>query len=346
MSADTSIEWTHRPGTRGKTWNPVRGCSKVSEGCRNCYAMGIAARFSGDNPKTGKPLAYKGLAVMKESGPAWTGKVVLVPEALSEPLRTKAPTTYFVNSMSDLFHEGLSDETIAAVFGVMAACPQHTFQVLTKRAERMARWFEWVSRDQDPGVTCAEYAAGQGAPITHAVVGAPWPLPNVWMGVSVEDQATLDQRAPELAKVPAVVRFWSYEPALGEIDPRPYLLVPRWVDWVIAGGESGRGARPMHPTWVRSLRNHLAEAGVPFFFKQWGAWAPGEKTEGPSWADTYQGKKIQPEQCRWMWPDGRTEPLGAGRYDREAVLMNRIGKKAAGRLLDGREWNQFPEVHA
>jgi protein gp37 len=290
MSAATTIEWTDR------TWNPTRGCSLVSHGCTNCYAMKQAHRFSGQ----GKP--YEGLTRLGHSGPTWTGKVRLVPEALDQPRSWRNPSRVFVNSMSDLFHEGLANEDIAAVFGVMAACPQHTFQILTKRPDRMQAWFRWVESQRGPltvelvkqggawprpdsmsaqALLCLYFAAEQ-----HSVDIAPgtfagWPLPNVWLGVSVEDQATADERIPLLLQTPAAVRFVSYEPALGPVDFSAYLDgSTRWslatgatkLDWLIVGGESGTKARPCDVEWLRSAVRQCRAAGVACFVKQLGAY--------------------------------------------------------------------------
>jgi protein gp37 len=275
----TSIEWTDA------TWNPTRGCSRVSEGCRNCYAERMALRFMGP----GQP--FEGFAKViaprdsldrvggRRNG--WNGSVKLVPSKLDEPLRWRKPRRVFVNSMSDLFHEALSDVAIATVFGVMRETPEHTFQVLTKRAARMLTW--------TTGMHGAHFSL---------------PLPNVWLGVSVEDQRTADERIPLLLQTPAAVRFISYEPALGPVDLRPYvalldvLCCPRCgfrtnrkteldcpndgvalgpdvrLDWVIVGGESGPGARPFDLAWARSIVYQCREASVPVFVKQLGAqWA-------------------------------------------------------------------------
>jgi protein gp37 len=317
----TAISWTDA------TWNPVRGCSRVSEGCRHCYAERVAARFSGP----GQP--YEGLATMKRhevkvgasltqrpdgtidqrstfktvSDARWTGVVRLVPEHLADPLRWRKPRRIFVNSMSDLFHESLTNEQIAAVFGVMAACPQHTFQILTKRAKRMREWFEWAEKHGDgydlirvaPNalLTCAwEACSGDawgdieppdelGCVPSTDVFGNAWPMPNAWLGVSVENQAAADERIPELLATPAAVRFLSCEPLLSGLYLTPYLagIATRGtisadgslherphppLDWVIAGCESGPGARPCDVAWLRSLRDQCAAAGVPFFLKQ------------------------------------------------------------------------------
>lgn len=311
MSVVSSIEWTDT------TWNPVRGCSRVSEGCRNCYAERQAARFSG----SGQPFAgfaVRGRIAISTSNPEnvgkkytrWTGEVELIPSKLDEPLHWRKPRRVFVNSMSDLFHEALSDESIAAVFGVMAACPQHTFQVLTKRPKRMRQWFEWATEcsleleasigEKPPSgrgeaTVCTVYydSALGGRPDSRLFVdrlvrtrSCGWPIPNVWLGVSVEDQATFDARVLDLVSTPAALRFISYEPALGPLDcslpvapmatpilrPRDPVRGPGCVHWLIVGGESGPGARPCDLAWIRSAVKQGKEARAPVFVKQLGAW--------------------------------------------------------------------------
>lgn len=228
---------------------------------------------------------------MGSKGPRWTGEVRLVPEVLGTPLKWRKPRRVFVNSMSDLFHEDVSFEFIAAVFGVMAAAPQHTFQVLTKRPKRMREFFAWVTgrRGVEP------YVYVEGSVVVHAaeqVMGtelrraASWPLPNVWLGVSVEDQATADERIPLLLECPAAVRWVSYEPALGPVDFEGLslddgsglsafrtgdLADEDGLDWVVVGGESGPGARPFDLTWARSVVAQCKSAEVPCFVKQLGA---------------------------------------------------------------------------
>jgi protein gp37 len=246
----TKIEWTEQ------NWNPTRGCSVTSPGCTNCYAMRQAHRFSGE----GKP--YEGLTKLTGAGPQWTGEVRLSPRHILEaPLRRRKPTTYFVNSMSDLFHESLSNEEIAAVFGVMAAAPRHTFQVLTKRAERMGEWFEWMRQTAkawgaesaeippcDIRVHFAAHCASQVISYDGEVGPLPvtWPPTNVWLGVSVEDQKRAAERIPHLLKTPAAVRFLSCEPLLGHLQ----LDVVRLDDFasvnVLTGERSyaGRGGSP------------------------------------------------------------------------------------------------------
>ena len=327
MSDRSAIEWTDA------TWNPIRGCSRVSEGCRNCYAERMAARFSG----RGQP--YEGLARMTADGPRWTGAVRMVPAAMGLPLRWRRGRRVFVNSMSDLFHDGLDDEEILAVFGVMQAAGHHTFQVLTKRPARMRAL---MSGDGDHATEAGEAASrafGEGGSSSLSFgAGGGWPPKNVWLGVSVEDQVTADARIPELLATPAVVRFVSYEPALGPVDFSRWLesMEPdedavgpaQMPDWIIVGGESGPGARPMHPEWARSVRDQCRGAGVPFFMKQWGEWGPRDLPwETDTEASEAAGGIAYPH----------VDPLTGG-----SVAMVRVGKGAAGRLLDGREWNEMP----
>ncbi len=305
---DTAIGWTHRPGTRGRTWNPVRGCSRVSEGCRHCYAEAQAARIV--RMGKGKPTAYDGLVKLVNGEPRWTGEVRIVADHLADPLKWRQPSTVFVNSMSDLFHESLTNEQIAAVFGVMAACPQHTFQVLTKRARRMREWFEITGIDDlvdrfrhialagrieqvaelrqlaADGITGAELAKRFGISGTQArniVSGRQWtpehkpewPLRSVWIGVSVENQDAADERIPDLLATPAAIRFLSCEPLLGPVT-LPVVHVfgpsPAWegprIGWVIDGCESGPNARPAQREWFASLEEQCRSAGVPYFHKQ------------------------------------------------------------------------------
>jgi protein gp37 len=257
--------------------------------------MGMAHRFSGP----GKP--YEGLTTIRRGKVDWTGKARFIPSSLDEPLTWRKPQRVFVNSMSDLFHESLSNEEIAAVFGVMAACPQHTFQVLTKRPERMRKWFEWV-RGVDaefPALACGIEAANRGADVDYQGLAQVWPLPNVWLGTSTEDQATAEKRIPDLLATPAAVRFISAEPLLDGLDltrlhTYSHGATSRFVnslrgegieysadggagiwttsrlDWVIVGGESGPGARPFDVAWAHSIVAQCKAAGVACFVKQFG----------------------------------------------------------------------------
>lgn len=246
----TSIQWTD------ETWNPTRGCSVVSPGCTNCYAMKQAHRFSG----AGKP--YHGLTKQTKAGPQWTGRVVLDEPTLRKPLSWKTARRVFVNSMSDLFHESLPDEYISLVFAVMALCSQHTFQVLTKRAARMRTYLDEMSGD--PEAYC--FAWARESFDTRGHVNETWPLPNVWLGVSVEDRERL-HRIDDLKDTPAAVHFVSFEPLLEELGA----LVLDGLDWVIVGGESGPGARPCDVAWIRSLVDQCHAANVACFVKQLGA---------------------------------------------------------------------------
>ncbi len=220
----SKIEWTE------STWNPVRGCTRVSEGCRFCYAERIAARFSGEG------MAYEGLAENTKTGPRWTQEVQIVRELLNAPLKWKKPRRIFVNSMSDLFHEKIELSYIQEVFAVMKEAHWHQFQVLTKRAERLLQFnteLQWT--------------------------------PNVWMGVSVEDERVA-ARIDALCQTDAQIKFLSLEPLLGAL---PNLKLDG-IDWVIVGGESGPGAREIKKRWVIDIRDQCADAKVHFFFKQWG----------------------------------------------------------------------------
>lgn len=268
MSAITKIEWTD------KTWNPVRGCSLVSPGCSNCYAMRVAHRFSAP----GDP--YAGLTIKTHSGPKWSGRIRLVPEALDEPLHWRKPCRVFVNSMSDLFHEDVPFEFIDRVFVVMAKARKHTFQILTKRPLVMREYIRQRSREPHIlSLFCAEYRI---EPIGDEI---PWPLPNVWLGVSVEDQESANGRIPLLFQIPAAVKFLSVEPLLERInldtafmdsgsDGEPAPCTNRnhhHVDWLIAGGESGLHARPCHIDWIRDVVRQSREARVKCFVKQLGS---------------------------------------------------------------------------
>jgi protein gp37 len=263
---DTKIEWTDR------TWNPVRGCSRVSPGCDHCYAMGQAHRFDTVSEKS----PYHGLTTIRRGKVDWTGVARFIPEQLGAPLRWRKPQRIFVNSMSDLFHESLSNEEIAAVFGVMAGCPQHTFQVLTKRPKRATEWFKWIAteehQDGGPGAAtvCGIQAANYGASVDYLGLRDAWPLPNVHLGVSAEDQETYNARVPVLVhQCPAALHWVSLEPQLGPIKLRGTGHLH--LGWVVQGGESGPGARPFDVAWAHSMLDECAESGIPYFMKQLGA---------------------------------------------------------------------------
>jgi protein gp37 len=272
--------------------------------------------------------AYEGLTKMTRGGPVWTDKIRLVPEKLKEPLSWRKPRRIFVNSMSDLFHEGVPDSFIDYVFAVMAMCPQHTFQVLTKRPARMREYLQMVSDEKDMQRWINAAVDITDSPCAAHIEDRDWPLQNVWLGVSVEDQRRADERIPLLRETPAAVRWISAEPLLGELDITAYFgLITQSIDWVVAGGESGPGARPMHPDWARSLRDQCAAAGVPFFFKQWGEYRSvsiDEAVKHLAGTRIYNAHRFE-QNGQW----------------REASVF-RLGKKAAGRELDGRTHDDYP----
>jgi protein gp37 len=275
MSSTTKIEWTRgADGTAGASWNPVTGCSEVSEGCDHCYARTFAERWRG---VPGHPF---------EQG----FDVRLWPDRLERPLRWRNPRRVFVNSMSDLFMPGhqVPDDFVARVFAVMASAQQHTFQVLTKRPARMRSLLRSERFRED---VCHHFAdlLTVGPPTPRAFPDQVWPLPNVWLGVSAETQKWARVRLPRLAETPALVRFASCEPLLGPLDLRTWLGTG--LDWVIAGGESGAGYRPLDMDWARALRDQCQQTSVPFFFKQVGgrtSKAGGRELDGRTW-DEFPG---------------------------------------------------------
>lgn len=289
MGDRTNISWSDA------TWNPIRGCSRVSTGCVHCYAETIAARFS-------KPAqAYEGLT---DKNGRWNGEIRVVEKHMLDPIRWREPRKIFVNSMSDLFHENITNETIASIFAVMALAPQHTFQILTKRAARARAWFEWVVKcwpelepmhktiEPDSNVVL-HYGPDRDARYAQALAAVedeaaePWPLPNVWVGTSTEDQATLDERVQQLLHIPAAVRWISAEPLLGPLNIAGYDDGTWWhdggfesdkhLDWVVAGGESGPGHRVMDPQWAESIAEQCRNAGVALFVKQDSGSKPGKQ---------------------------------------------------------------------
>ena len=300
----TKVEWVDRPGTRPESWNPITGCNvegkrvKVSPGCDHCWAERMARRLAG---RFGYPEAPHHFDVIGHR------------DRVEQPFRWRRERTAFVCSMGDLFHERVTWMDIELIFNVMVKCRQHTFLILTKRAERM---HDFVS-------TCFP--------------GLDQCSSHIWLGVSAENQQAADERIPLLLQTPAAVRFVSCEPLLGLIDlfdvdgniaqsmPERSLFPADLIDWVIVGGESGPGARPMHPNWARSLRDQCQAAGVPFFFKQWGAWIPMSMDEA------------------WKYPNiGMVESGIPQQMDPTYVRMAHIGKGQAGRELDGREWSEWP----
>ncbi len=351
MADHTHIEWTDA------TWNPITGCSVVSPGCTNCYAMRLAGTRLRHHP------SRAGLTTNTKAGPVWTGEVRLNRGWLDQPLRWKKPRRIFVCAHGDLFHESVPDAWIDQVFATITLAHQHIFQVLTKRSARQRKY---MSDPATPGriarVIVDLWLAGHVKPDEHwpvITIGHPedpddltisWPRPNVWAGVSVEDQTRADERILDVLETPAAVRWISAEPLLRELHIgwalsrnrleigagflrrgrfSPGLETLRPIDWVVVGGESGPGARPMHPDWARQVRDQCADAGVPFLFKQWGEWTPGENVEcqrgsveTADWFD--EGWLFSEENL------ARTD----GHIDDEPDLY-RVGKRAAGRRLDG-----------
>ncbi|MFG3418722.1 DUF5131 family protein [Micromonospora sp. NPDC048063] len=347
MADKSGIEWTDA------TWNPVTGCTKVSPGCDHCYAETLAERFRGT------PGHYF------EQG----FDVVLRPDKMGQPLRWKRPRRIFVNSMSDLFHDQVPVEFIAEVFAVMAAAHWHTFQMLTKRHGRMRTLLN------DPEfrtlVQCESATLGhEGIDITTNNPWDVWPVPNLHLGVSVEDQKRAQLRVPALLATPAAVRWLSCEPLLGPVDLAKFLhwrpiganlaeapLPPSYAEalclpalhWVVVGGESGRQARPMHPDWARQLRGQCQAAAIPFFFKQWGEWSP----LGPLYeqsADDPEADEARMEAAALELNGVRVVELERSGYvpdghqpgDSRTWLMARLGKREAGRTLDGWTWDHYP----
>lgn len=311
--AKTKIEWTDA------TWNPVTGCDRVSPGCDHCYALTMAKRL-----KAMGSAHYQNDGDPRTSGPGFGATTHA--DALDQPLRWTKPRRIFVNSMSDLFHPELLKATherypfLAHVFAAMVAAERHTFQILTKRPQVMRN----VLRHPMFRLDVNAVLLSLGHPVMRGGMSegdTPWPS-NIWIGTSIESDRYAF-RADHLRATPAAVRFLSLEPLLG---PLPSLDLTD-IDWVIVGGESGHGARPMHPDWVRDIRDRCVTAGIPFLFKQWGAWAPG-------------GDGV--EFGRWVnAEDGATRGV---RIDDADVLMTQFGKKAAGRTLDGRTWDEHPPV--
>lgn len=400
MGATSKIEWTDA------TWNPIRArvfeiqgdgsgkerigwhCEHVSEGCRNCYAEGI-------NIRLGTGLEFKPGNLFRPAREGYNNgeaKIFLDEKMLLAPLRWKTPKMIFVCSMTDLFADFVTGDMIDRVFAVMALCPQHTFQVLTKRSARMRTYFNGPYPSGDgvyariadatfsiapegrlqPGAILAERPVGpilgDGTPEFGYRRFVPVKgLPNVWLGVSVEDQENANARIPDLLATPAAIRFLSAEPLIGPIDltsireqlegesfqifnalDHPDTLnkgeCRQGLDWIIAGGESGHKARPAHPDWFRVLRDQCAAAGVPFFFKQWGEWLPGEANRGQLDARPMHSYR-RVDNHTYEWPPGnyRRENFGChpDRFSGDWTTM-RVGKKRAGRLLDGVEHNAMP----
>lgn len=394
MSDKTNIEWSEA------TWNPITGCSVVSAGCKHCYAMKLAGTRLKHHP------SRKGLTRDTKAGPVWTGEVRFNEQWLTQPLKWTRPRKIFVCAHGDLFAEGVPDEWIDRVFAVMATSRTHTFQVLTKRPERMR---DYLARFKPDGQGWITPNGGDGYQSLCPLGPERWPLPNVWLGVSVEDQKTADQRIPHLLATLSAIRWISYEPALGPVDFRRWMFdwgcescgyggeatldhcpncgwvgdapgeigeakcpeckellsdydaCPEcqateetgfgptlsgytlgYINWIVAGGESGKHARPAHPDWFRSTRDQCAAAGIPFLFKQWGEHAVvyDRESDDPDWRRCDAIKRQTPKG-RWLNLVG-----GHGFHGERVVRVDRIGKKHSGRLLDGVLHDAYPEAHS
>lgn len=302
----TKIEWATR------VWNPVTGCTKVSPGCANCYAERFAKRLQANPKVNGKYV--DGFAVTCHH------------DELTKPMLWKKPERVFVCSMGDLFHDDVPFDFISAVFSVMSDHDEHNYIVLTKRPERMFEFYKWK----------------------RELLGHSWSAKeNVWIGVSAENQEQADKRIPVLLRIPSKIHLVSCEPLLSEISLNeyyfktekgfyPFPAVPendrtKWIDllnWVIAGGETGHKARPMHPDWVRSIRDQCKAANVPFFFKGWGEWIDNQNSNS---CDISLGKFL----------DSPKHTFGSGYTSTD---VNRLGKKCTGRMLDGVEYSEFPKA--
>ena len=384
--AKTKISWADQ------VWNPITGCTKVSAGCTHCYAERMATRLASwmetpgqsmgdlvellkpvldDNPARawamavtettrayaqGNDLAYQAAGIPGMAGyPEKPNqfKVTLHEDKLWEPGKWKTPQRVFVCSMSDLFHPDVPVSFIDKMFGVMADTPRHTYLVLTKRPERMKAYFDQVEH-----INLGMWML----PSRTVGILNRWPLPNVWVGTSVEGQKAAEERIPALLDTPAVVHFVSCEPMLGPVDLTNININENWawdvlrgwhtktgwadyqggckrLDWVICGGESGPGARPMHPNWAGWLRDHCAKAKVPFLFKQWGEWIPDSQV----WKDPYVPWETINQEAEKMLNHYPHLWLTHHEFEDHSFAY-RVGKKAAGRMLDGKLWDEYPEV--
>lgn len=310
----TKIEWAER------TWNPIVGCSLVSAGCTHCYAMGQAWRMS-KNPNEKIGPKYQGTVELVKGTPVWTGQINVSDEAMLLPLKYKSPTVWFVNSMGDPFHPAVTDEQLDRLFSTMEACPQHIFQVLTKRPRRMRDYL--IRRKDAPPIMVP---IGNGLLEQHPFNNEMQVPSNIWLGVTIENKRAIMQRATLLKETPAALRFWSCEPLLGHLG---YIQPDLMPDWVISGGESGKGARPSHPSWHTHLRDLCMKAGIPYFFKQWGAYSPIRQIGGRF----DHRERID------------TRVMMSGEYGgHNGWPMKRQPKHLSGRTLEGVEYNQMPAI--
>lgn len=333
------ISWLNMPGYQPETWNPIVGCSKVSPGCDNCYAERMANRLThalgglGTGKNQDAWIGYSDVITNSR----WNGQTALIKSALHKPLTWQTPRIVFVCSMGDIFHESVNPGAFQMVLDRISRCRQHIFILLTKRPENVM-------------------------PLMNRVGwGLPFP-PNVWIGVTAENQEQANIRIPILLSIPAAKRFVSIEPMLGPVELGVihyadanidslnglYNTYPdgQWtqktikkLDWVICGGESGSKARPMHPDWVRSVRDQCASANVPFFFKQWGEWLPGELKEGKTYYLRSDNQEVYTSTNKERQNFGTHPDKYSG-----SLITTKVGRNAAGNLLDGTEHHNWPTI--
>lgn len=305
----SKIEWTN------ETWNPIIGCTKVSPGCDNCYAEKMACRLASmEHNISAYDYRYIVNGTEFDKPTKWNGETFFAESQINKPLKRKKPTKYFVCSMGDLFHKSVSFQDVTGIIEIIEKCKQHTFQILTKRPERMKEYFDLLLN---------------GA-LDYTKLAA-LPIKNLWLGVTAENQEQAENRIPVLLQIPAKVHFVSIEPMLSFIDLMPAIFYefegwklgienPPKIDWVICGGESGHKARLINPGWVETLRDQCKKLRIPFFFKQWGEHLP---IMDPSELKKYPLSKLV-EKHEWQ------------------TVFAKIGKKKAGSLLDGKEYNEMP----
>ncbi|MGP0171308.1 DUF5131 family protein [Pseudomonas sp. NCHU5208] len=399
MAGKTDIEWSEA------SWNPLRGCSRLTPGCQTCYAETTAARIISMDRGRGVPEGLGSYDGLLARGGQWNGTIREATNVLDQPLRWTTGRLIFVNSMSDLFHENVSTETLDRIFAVMLACEafgdrKHIFQVLTKRAERMLQYlqsrsdvehlqawakagdtfinvkgradsfsqlvFDLAARERNEDGS----ASSEGPAIPWGYTKNLYPLPNLWLGVSVENQACAEARVPLLMRSPAAVRWISAEPLLGSVDLSAWLeigslaselgLSNPGIDWVVVGGESGDKARPMHPAWARGLRDQCAAATVPFLFKQWGRWFTKaytmsdrkavfrEFTSYQQWinkAQTWVNGGICLDKHGVELRNGADMARARDADGFPVIVMHSVGKRNSGRELDGKLHDEYPPNH-
>ncbi|SMF82941.1 protein gp37 [Tistlia consotensis] len=330
MADRSKIEWTDA------TWNPVVGCKVHGPGCQRCYAMRLAGTRMKDHP------TRRGLTVPSKSGPIWNGEVRFNEAELVKPLHWRRPRLIFAVAHGDLWYEAVPTAWIDRVMAVAALSPQHVFQFLTKRSERQTAYLAdpetpervWAAAGElsDPLRALAAQGATWGGDM-------PWPLRNAWIGVSVEDQVRADRRREHLRAIAKLgwATWVSYEPALGLVDWSGW----EFIRWMVSGGESGPDSRPSHPDWHRATWSWCDDNAIAYLFKQWGDWAPvGRFDCDRSAVAAYRGEILTLVmsgcETKLCFPTLEDEVMGP------TLMLERIGKRAAGRLLDGREHNGMP----